>query len=300
MKKKLFFIIIFTLITLEIFMHKDIINMSVLDSMMLWKEKVFPSLFIMFIISDIFLNYDIANVIYKIMGKLLYYFFRLTKNGQAAFILSFIAGTPVSAHIITTLYLNKEIEKKEAEHLLKFTYFPNPLFLYSIYYFIFNNNIISIKMICIVYFSNILLAYALPKNFKRIDNYKNNKIESFSKVLVTSIKKSINNLILILGSITFFMIISNLICYHIENEMTISIIKGVLEITNGLNCLSVNNINKAAKYILTGFITSFGGFSIHTQVISMLEGSNLSYKHFFMGRIYSSIITVLLILIILL
>ena len=55
-------------------------------------------------------------------------------------------------------------------------------------------------------------------------------------------------------------------------------IKGILEMTQGLN--SLINLNIKFKEIIAIFFITFGGFSIHTQVKCILDEQGLNYKYF--------------------
>ncbi len=73
-----------------------------------------------------------------------------------------------------------------------------------------------------------------------------------------------------------------------------SILKGILELTNG--CVSLSTFNFSAKTlcIALSFLTSFGGFSIHLQSYLFLSKCGISYKHFFISKITHSIMSILL------
>lgn len=62
--------------------------------------------------------------------------------------------------------------------------------------------------------------------------------------------------------------------------------------TQGLNMLINNSI--PFKEIIAMIFISFSGFSIHTQVKCILDETDLEYKYFFKGRIYQTIIAVIL------
>ena len=68
-------------------------------------------------------------------------------------------------------------------------------------------------------------------------------------------------------------------------------IKGILEITMGIKYLSILNIPNIYKTIIISMFLSFGGLSIHIQVLSFLIDTNISYKEFFYARIYHSILS---------
>ena len=297
MKKNFIYITLFTTLIILIFLNKDIVTLSCIESIKLWKTKVFASLFIMFIMQDLLISYNAGSILSIILHNSFSKLFGLSTNGQLAFTLSLISGSPVNACTISTMYEEKKLSYEEANHLLKYTYYANPLFLYTMNMLIFNNLFTTIKIIIILYLSNFIYAFATRKNSFKSTYYVYNKLPIFPKVLNESIKKSINTLIMILGTITFFMIIKNITILYFDNKLIITIISGLLELTSGLDSLIHLNINNNLKELLTIIIISFGGLSIHLQVYSFLIEKKLKYLSFLKGRLYITIIAVLLMLI---
>lgn len=73
-----------------------------------------------------------------------------------------------------------------------------------------------------------------------------------------------------------------------------SILKGILELTNGCVSLSSGNYSLKAMCIAISFLTSFGGFSIHLQSYLFLSKCGISYKYFFASKVLHSIISIIL------
>ena len=266
MKRIIIYFTIFILIFL-IFNNYEIVLDSTINSVNLWLYKVFPYLFIMIIINDTLINLDFAS---------------LFKNPSIyIFIMSLLSGTPTSAIIIGNLYNQNKISKNNANITLLFTYFANPLFLYTILNSIFNSQIITIKLIIIHYISNIIL-YFIYKNKLEVIQKTKNKLE-FN--ISNSIKKAMNTTIMVLGSITFYLVLSNLLNLNF-------IFRGLLEMTQGLNILIT--LNCSYKEIIAMLFISFGGLSIHTQIKCILDDYNLEYKYFLKGRILQTIISLIL------
>ena len=65
--------------------------------------------------------------------------------------------------------------------------------------------------------------------------------------------------------------------------------------TQGINSIIYLNINDYLKTILVTFFISFGGLSVHMQVLSIIEEVKLKYKPFFTARIIHSIIAIWLV-----
>lgn len=274
MKRKITILLIMTFIIL-IFNNYDIVLKSTLDATSIWLNRVFPYLFIMIIIQDLLINLDFAS------------FFKNT--AVYIFIMSLLSGTPSGTYIISKLKQQNIISKEYANTCLIFTFFANPLFLYSILNSIFLSKLTTIRLMLILYLTNLILYFIykkdLPSNGKSINT---NEIN-----LSSSIKTSINTTITVLGVITFYLILSNIIITEFNIIYPFNIFfKGFLEMTQGLASL-INSSIKFKEVIAMIFI-SFGGFSIHTQVSCILNEANLSYKYFFKGRIIQTALVVFL------
>lgn len=274
MKRKITILLIMTFIIL-IFKNYEIVLKSTLDATTIWLNKVFPYLFIMIIIQDLLINLNFSS------------FFKNT--AIYIFIMSLLSGTPSGTYIISKLKEQNIITKEYANTCLIFTFFANPLFLYSILNYIFLSKLTTIRLMLILYLTNLILYFIykkdLPSNGKSINT---NEIN-----LSSSIKTSINTTITVLGVITFYLILSNIIITEFNIIYPFNIFfKGFLEMTQGLASL-INSSIKFKEVIAMIFI-SFGGFSIHTQVSCILNEANLSYKYFFKGRIIQTALVVFL------
>lgn len=266
MKKKLIYLTILILIFL-IFKNYTIVLNSTIKAVNLWLYKVFPYLFIMIILNDILINVD---------------FWKCFKStSMYVFILSLLSGSPTSAVIINNLYKEKKMDKDTANITLLFTYFANPLFLYTMLNSIFKSNFIVIKLIFIHYISNTLIYF----KYRNKINSKNDYNKKTKLDISSSIKKAMNTTTMVLGCITFYLVICDVLDLNI-------IFRGILEMTQGLNSLINNNVFN--KEILAMLFISFGGFSIHTQVKCILDETDLEYKYFFKGRIMQTVIAIIL------
>ena len=105
----------------------------------------------------------------------------------------------------------------------------------------------------------------------------------------------------ILGNLIIFTIIINLIKKLIPlNSIFLSFISGILEITNGINQVSLLNINIKYKLLLTLFFLSFSGLSIIFQTTSILNNYKINIKRILIIRLVFSIMTCILFYIIIL
>ena len=294
-----FLIVIITLFFLiEIFTNKNLIFNTISFSLDIWVNNLIPSLFPMFILSDILITYNFVKYIPKWFINIFSYLFNIKKECTLVFFLSMLSGFPTNAKNIRKLYDMNIIDSKEASHMLMFTHFSNPLFILgTLSIFFLNNKNLGIIILLSHYLSNFIIGVIVRK----LNNISNNTINEkekklyFGPVFVNAIKSSIDTLLLILGTLTCFLIISSIIINRFDlNSYNSLLIKSILEITMGLKELSLFSFSNLTKVILSSCILSFGGLSVHMQVISQLIDTDISYKSFFIGRILQVFISLIL------
>ena len=294
-----FLIVIITLFFLiEIFTNKNLIFNTISFSLDIWVNNLIPSLFPMFILSDILITYNFVKYIPKWFINIFSYLFNIKKECTLVFFLSMLSGFPTNAKNIRKLYDMNIINGREASHMLMFTHFSNPLFILgTLSIFFLNNKNLGIIILLSHYLSNFIIGVTIRK----LNNISNNTINQkekklyFGPVFVNAIKSSIDTLLLILGTLTCFLIISSIIINRFDlNSYNSLLIKSILEITMGLKELSLFNFSNLTKVILSSCILSFGGLSVHMQVISQLIDTDISYKSFFIGRILQVFISLIL------
>ena len=224
-----------------------------------------------------------------------YYFNKIFKNNDLyIFFSSILSGSPINAVILKNYLENDYITVKKASKILAYTSFNNPLFLYNYLHLILNNNYNVIKVMGILYISNFILYIYFNKknNSQSFIKYKEYNLK---KELFNSIYESIQNLIKIMGIIIFFKIILDLLMT--KDSICYSLLKGLVEVTTGLNDLVNFNISIKIKEIISYIIISFMGLSIQMQMSIILEKYDIDYKYFYISRVF--IITLGIILIIL-
>lgn len=289
-------IIILTLFFMyQIIINKFLVYNSINFALDIWVNNLIPSLFPFFIITDILINY---NFTYYIPKKIRYFckrIFNITDNMLTILVLSMLSGFPNNARNTRLLYDNGMITLDEANHILIFSHFSNPVFiLTTVGLFFFNNKLVGIILLISHYLSNFILGILFRKYFKHDDN--NTCIISknihFGNIFIKAINKSVDTILLICGIVTIFLLLSSIVndvlSLNLYNSM---IIKGILEITIGIEAVSKLNLPIIYKMGFASCFLAFGGFSVHMQVISQINDTKISYKYFFVGRIFQAIIS---------
>ncbi|MCI7241286.1 MAG: hypothetical protein MR550_01910 [Bacilli bacterium] len=293
--KNIIIIICSLFFLVNLIIYRNLVFDTVGFSLNIWITSLLPALFPFFIVSDILINYDVIKYFPKVIRNSIKYLFNVSDNGLVIILLSMLSGFPSNARNIKNMYLDKKITKEEGEHLLYFTHFSNPMFILGTIPLILNSNKISKYILISHYLANIILGICLRKynrvNDSNNSNYKEDK-HNFGLVLTTSIRKSLDSVLSILGTLTVFLIMSTLLInfFNLDNTSSL-LIKSILELTSGLKELGSYNLLDKYLLIISSCILSFGGLSVHMQVINELVDTDISYKNYFIGRILQVVLS---------
>ena len=301
--KKVFILILLIFILFEFIVDFELIVKSVNFSFNLCFKNLFPSLYPMIILSSLLIEYDLNVITSFILKPIMNKIFRINKICGQVLVLSMLSGSPSNAKYINLLYNKNLITKEEATKTLFFTHFVNPIFILSTVGIIFlNNKKLGIIILISHYLGNFIVGFLFRnynKNFKNT-NYciTNNKSNNFIFTLTNIIYDTTNTLFIIIGIITCSIIFSKIFLNVINlNNIFGDILCGLIEMTQGLKYISTYNINELTKVIIYTFLISFGGFSIHMQVMSVLNKIKIRYLPYFCARITHGIISSIIVFI---
>lgn len=297
MKKKinsLTIIILLALITIYVFTNSKNITTAIFESYELFLKNIFPSLFPMFIISYILVEIKIPEVLGNIFKKPFYKLFKTKKEASFVFFMSMLTGFPSSAKYIESLMNKNLIDEKDANKILQFTFFSNPLFIINTVGIMFLNNIKLGYIILISHITGNIITGLIFRNYNKKEELREENIRQsireliikinttkFFNVLLNAIKDALSTMILIFGILVTFQIIITMMPKS-------TIIKGLIEMTIGLKYTAlITNTN--LKIILSTFFLSFGGLCIHTQIMNILNKKRVKYLPFLSARIIHGI-----------
>lgn len=289
--------LLFTIIIFMIFNSNTVIE-SVGFSISIWKDNLFPTLFPFFVINNLLIEYGFVEIIGSILAKPMNKFFNMPSSTGSVLAISLFTGFPSGAKYTTDLVKRGIITKDVASRLLTFTHYSNPLFILGLVSFLLNSKLLAIIILISHISSGLLTGYiynhryslgSIEKPVKRI-NITN---KAFGELLTNSVIDSLNTLFLLLGIITIFLVITTLINQTFNfNPSFEMILSGIFEMTQGIKLVSLSKISELLKIVLITFFISFGGLSVHMQVISVINEQKIKYKPFLIARIMHSVISI--------
>lgn len=286
MKKKYknILVVVILLLTLVVnLVSIDIIVQKIIEYTELFLRKIFPVSFIFFTLSNMLIEYNFIQILQRL--------FKIKSPYIYVFLLAFISGFPSGA-IYTKELLEKDlISIYDANKIIMFCHFPNPLFIINSIGLIIGNKTLAIFILISIIISNlIILLFCNTKTNYSYSIFTNNL--DFSYILSNSIYKTFKNIIMIYGISLFFYLISFIISKFINNNYLYVIVNGIFDLTNGVysTCI-INSI--FIKISLIIIFISFGSLSIHLQIKSILVNTPIKYSNYIFGRTIGCIISIL-------
>lgn len=285
MKYFIIFILIFIFGNFFVIDLKSII----LESSNIWLYNLVPSMLPFYVISDLLINYGLIDILAFLFKKIINKLFNVSENASFVIFFSMFTGFPSSAKYLKNLLDLNYISIEDANKIIRFTHFSNPLFIINVI----GNTIIGNKKIGFLillshYLSNFIIGFLYRKEqTQKITTKHVKNTKSFGSILTTSFINSFDSLLIVLGSLITFKILTSIIFHYLGFNFIIS---SLLEITQGLFALKNLTLNIELKALIAVAMISFGGFCIHTQVYSILSETKISYKNYFFSRILHVII----------
>ena len=281
-----------------IFMYSKDTKEAVIYAENIWLNSLIPSILPSLILVSLLIKYNIINKINEIFKVFIYKVFNLPKESSVIVILSMVTGFPTGSKYIKDLLDKKKITIEDANHLITFTSYSNPIFVISfIGETLLNNKKIGIIIFCVHLISGLIIGILFKNKGNSSDlretNQSTNK-ESFINNLIIVVRESFSILLNMLGVIIFFLIIISMIDLLLPNTVFTKILESILEITVGITNISKLNINLRLKTALIGMILSFNGLCVHFQTKSIIEGSGIKYKSYLIARVLHSILCFIL------
>lgn len=272
------------LLTLLLFMlfivNKNAIVLAAGDAINIWSKSLFPVLFPTLILSDILLASGLISKIPKFFYDVYSKIFKTSPYGLFVFLVSVFGATPTNAKILKDLYDSKLIDKNSLTKILSQTIFFNPILILT-----FSN----LKVLIIMWVSNVLTSFILRDAL--VSESPPNASYNFEFNLNKSIEKNMKTILNILGTLTVFLSLSNIV--PIKNPIMKTFISGILEITSGFTRIKLYTVSPINDILMLTF-TSLASFSIIMQIKSILKETKFDSKYFYTSRILTLFISLLI------
>ena len=244
-------------------------------------NKILPTLFPFFILSDVWDSLYVINensIFCRIFSKV----FHLNSSGIYAFIVGGVCGFPLGVKSAVDSYDRGKISLDEMITLCGFCNNPSAAFVISgIGLGLFSNIKIGILLYLFVIISAIVTGFMFRPSRQYSSYQPVISKQSFS--IVQSIKKAADTSITVCSFITFFSAVIYLLKIFIKSDITISFISPLIEISSAVEIITGSQLfSKKISMFLIGFALGFSGLSVHLQALCLMPKNANASKYFLM------------------
>lgn len=277
----------------------DPVSQGAKSGLTLWFSVVFPALLPFMVISGTIVRMGIASSIGRILYPLLHKCLHVSENGCYPVVIGLLSGYPLGAKTIADLCISGGITQEEGQYLLTFCNNASPMFMLE-YMGAYCMGLPRPELLLlIVYLSAFLNAFL---HQKRLGCYQKDncvvkytrqekKEDFFMNALDESILDSFVTLAKVGGYIILFSILAGLGGEMLPlSPLTKTAGLGIIELTTGGEYIRNLLNNSLQIWILGAAVCAFGGLSSIAQTSSVLQGSGLSLKKYFLAKLCQTLI----------
>lgn len=302
------------LITLIILLPKYSIS-SFYKGVKLWATKVLPTLLPFFILTKLLSSTPLIPYLERKISPITQKLYGVGGVAGYVYITSIISGYPVGAKITSDLYESGKITKSEAITITSFSSTSGPLFILgSVAVGMFGSTKMGIIILVSHYLGAILNGFLYRQKKKHPISIQSPTLSS-PLSLGEAVSSSIGAVLNIGGFIALFYMIISLLnslgvfglitrplkMFGIPQDISSSVLSGLIEVTSGEVMLSGASLSPTLATVLSTMIISFGGLSTHAQAYTYLSQFEMPYRKFILQKLthalFSTIISILLVLI---
>lgn len=292
----------------------------------LWFNVLFPSQFPFIIGANILISVGAVNFIGIILESFMINVFNICGKGSFPFILGSLSGCPVGAKITADLRDTKQISLHDANRIMSICNNPAPLFMIgTVSIGMFKKPSLAIYIVIITYISVFITGLIfrfygiktkeekqnkniLKRAYRSQINSRMNDYKSLGTILGDSVVNAMETVMKIGGFIIFFSVISKILdithiisileyifspifsFFNIDKTLHKAILLGIIEITNGIDAISLSSAPLKQQIIATLCLLSWNGLSIHTQVISMVGHTDIKVSLYIIAKLIQTAI----------
>lgn len=280
---------------------------AVRNGLSLCTDTLLPTLFPFMILSGIFVRFGLAQRIGNKADKLMATLFHLPGVCFSALLFGMIGGYPTGAKTVVSLYRSNACSRDEAEHALAFCNNCGPGFLISgIGFGMFRDIRYGILLFAAHLISAVLTGMMLAPSAEIVPTKKipnQTRDISTASCFVTSVTDGMTAFLNLCAFVLCFSAVLVLIeCSGVpailasflpcSEENDTWFLLGFLEMTSGIFHLTAGTVSE--RFVLISTLAAWGGLSVHCQVISLLQGTDLSPIPYLKGKAFHSLFAFLL------
>ncbi len=270
----------------------DTVQRAAHESLLFCVAVLLPSLFPGFVLSDLLIRlFPIKNSRSK---GIFYKIFRLPSACLRCWLIGLLAGFPAAADCTCYMVQSGEISKTEAERCLAFTNNPGIIFIIcAVGTGLFGSFSVGIYLWLIQTIAATLvgIGMATPTGQEPLVCSNKNPEVSLRQVFPKSVTSSVTAVLNICGFVVFFRVLTAVLSSAVPLNAFKILLSGLLEMTCGISNFQQFDFFTACSASL---MLGWSGFSVHFQILNVIESAGLSSRYYFPGKVLQALISTIL------
>lgn len=259
------------------------------DALTLCAQTVIPSLFPFFVLSSLLVSGG-GDAFSALLGGLMRPLFGLGGAGASALALGLLGGYPVGARTVAELYDTGTLEKSEAERLLGFCNNAGPGFILGICGgAVLHSSRAGLYLYLVHAAGAMLTGILFCRDLPRCGALYRKTTQSadvapFASLFSAAVRGALAGILNVCAFVVLFLVLLRLLAAALPAAVSASVLYplllGFVELTNGVTALSPTR----GGFICCAVLLAWGGLSVHAQTLSVLDGTALSTRYYWRGK----------------
>ena len=251
--------------------------------------QALPALFPFFVVSGLLVRCDTARLS-PLLAKPLARLYGLPPEAAPALVLGLIGGYPVGAATACALLSEGVLSREAAERVNRFCNCASPGFCIGLVGLgVFGSAQAGAMLYGIhIRFGTdrriVFRAYPIIcRRRQRIHNRKRH--DSFPSIFCASVQQAASTALTVTAFLTMFSILLRLLLPVFSLLPYGNVLDGMIELTNGLDELTVLTLPRRTRLTLASFLLGFGGLAVQFQVRALAEAHDLPVRGLFAAKL---------------
>ncbi|WP_129722006.1 sporulation integral membrane protein YlbJ [Xylanivirga thermophila] len=293
-----------------------------------WLKIVFPALLPFLICSEVLIGTGVVNFLSTLLSPIMYPLFRCPGSSSFIWAMSAMSGYPMGAKLVAELKQKGDIDKIQGQRILSFCSTSGPLFMAgAVGVGMLGSQQAANCIMAGHYASAIVLGlmfrfygsnskkqnyyktthYSLNNAFENMHQARQKDGRTIAELLGDAVRNSINTQLMIGGFIVLYSVIIDLliqigfisflsnifkpimVAFKLDDNLLNGLTGGLFEMTIGCKLISQSLVPIEQKVFALSFLIGWSGFSIHSQVASLLAGTNISVGIYVLSKLLHGI-----------
>ena len=255
---------------------------GVREGLSLAAAQALPALFPFFVVSGLLVRCDTARLS-PLLANPLARLYGLPPEAAPALVLGLIGGYPVGAATACALLSEGVLSREAAERVNRFCNCASPGFCVGVFgsaqagAMLYGIHIVSALIVGLFFARTPLSALS-----QRIHNRNRT---SFPSIFCASVQQAASTALTVTAFLTMFSILLRLLSPVFALLPYGNALDGMIELTNGLDELTVLPLPRRARLTLASFLLGFGGLAVQFQVRALAEAHDLPVRGLFAAKL---------------